>query len=362
MSNTGRKATPRGQMSSSQNSGPAVMLMPPEIRSVFMPNPPLEPIPSTTYRRRNQWTGVTQYMVQFETKPPPKRILLPTPKSIAEEKKKLKLEQHRQMLLPLINKFRNDQKECGGEYKNMNCYNTLFIGRLAYEVTERKLLRVMEEFGPIVDLHIIKRRDDPSKSCGYAFVQYELEDDMKRAYRAMDGVKIEGREIVVDVERGHTVPDFLPRRLGGGLGGTRLGGKEMNVTRPGRFHPNRSPAPAMMESHLPPSAATFQSNPGGMGRGVPDAYGPGPSYVAPPPSMMAAPGPPYGGVSREMDRYGNVGQNIYAPPPPQRDWGDRGRGGSSRSGDDVYDRNKRRRSRSPPDRYGSASSNRRSRY
>jgi U1 small nuclear ribonucleoprotein len=50
-------------------------------------------------------------------------------------------------------------------------------------------------------------------------------------------MKIEGRYIVVDVERGHTVPTWLPRRLGGGLGGTRLGGKHENVTRPGRFDP-----------------------------------------------------------------------------------------------------------------------------
>ena len=51
--------------------------------------------------------------------------------------------------------------------------------------------------------------------------EYEHEEDMKRAYRAVDGMKIENREVVVDVERGHTVPDWLPRRLGGGLGGTR---------------------------------------------------------------------------------------------------------------------------------------------
>ena len=44
---------------------------------------------------------------------------------------------------------------------------------------------------------------------------------MKRAYRGGDAMRIEGRPIVVDVERGHTVPLWLPRRLGGGLGGTR---------------------------------------------------------------------------------------------------------------------------------------------
>jgi U1 small nuclear ribonucleoprotein len=63
--------------------------------------------------------------------------------------------------------------------------------------------------------------DKEGKSKGYGFVEYENEEDMKRAYRAADAMRIEGRDIVVDVERGHTVPTWLPRRLGGGLGGTR---------------------------------------------------------------------------------------------------------------------------------------------
>jgi U1 small nuclear ribonucleoprotein len=336
-----------------------------------MPNPPLEPIPSISYRRRNQWTGVAQYMIHLEKTSPPERILLPTPKSIREQRKRLKMEQHQRSLLPLIQQFRNEQKECGGEYKNMNCYNTLFIGRLSYEVTERKLLREMEAFGPIKDIHIIKRKVDTNKnnnnddddggggggggdtdmsmkSCGYAFVEYEHEEDMKRAYRAMDGVRMEGRDIVVDVERGHTVPDFLPRRLGGGLGGTRMGSKEMNVTRPGRYDPTRE--------HLPPSSSSAGSMPpyppsGGMGRGmgvpVPNSsYG---GLQPPPPPVVAS----YG-----SDRYGTPG------PPPSREWND---DRNYRRGGDGYnmDRSKRRRSHSPPDqRYGggSSSSSRRPRY
>jgi len=39
---------------------------------------------------------------------------------------------------------------------------------------------------------------------------------------------------LVDVERGRTVKGWLPRRLGGGLGGTRRGGPEVNVRHSGR--------------------------------------------------------------------------------------------------------------------------------
>jgi len=39
---------------------------------------------------------------------------------------------------------------------------------------------------------------------------------------------------LVDVERGRTVKGWLPRRLGGGLGGTRRGGADVNVRHSGR--------------------------------------------------------------------------------------------------------------------------------
>lgn len=48
------------------------------------------------------------------------------------------------------------------------------------------------------------------------------------AYKQADGKKIDNRRVVVDVERGRTVPNWRPRRLGGGLGTTRLGGEEVN--------------------------------------------------------------------------------------------------------------------------------------
>ena len=65
-------------------------------------------------------------------------------------------------------------------------------------------------------------------------------------------MKIEGRHIVVDVERGHTVPAFLPRRLGGGLGGTRLGGKGKNVTAPGRYDPSKPSMPRQRAAESSP--------------------------------------------------------------------------------------------------------------
>ena len=46
------------------------------------------------------------------------------------------------------------------------------------------------------------------KSRGYAFIEYEHKNDMKLAYKMADGKKIEGKRVVVDVERGRTVPNW----------------------------------------------------------------------------------------------------------------------------------------------------------
>lgn len=49
------------------------------------------------------------------------------------------------------------------------------------------------------------------KPRGYAFIEYENKNDMKQAYKLADGKKIEGRRILVDVERGRTVPGWYVR-------------------------------------------------------------------------------------------------------------------------------------------------------
>jgi U1 small nuclear ribonucleoprotein len=59
------------------------------------------------------------------------------------------------------------------------------------------------------------------KPRGYGFVEFEHERDMKTAYKHADGRKIDSKRVLVDVERGRTVKDWKPRRLGQGLGSSR---------------------------------------------------------------------------------------------------------------------------------------------
>ena len=349
-----RAMTPKGQMSGN-GSGPAIMMMPPHIRATFMPPPPIKHLPppkrhvlvSDNYvtddddetkdnninkkedvkvgpmgiatiptafpklKRGAGMSGVSSFLHHFERTSPPERKINPTPKSIKADKIKAKMEENEIKLAPLIEAYRKEQKDFSGEFSNgMNCYNTLFVGRLAYEVTERKLLREMEAYGPVKDLKLITDKKT-GESKGYAFVEYEREDDMKRAFRAADGMRLEGRAIVVDVERGHTVPNWLPRKFGGGLGGKNC------VNMPGRA------------SNPGPNAVGMMGPPPGMGMGIGGPPPPGPpmGYGGPPPGPpMYDRGPPMG----YNDRGGGYGDRdrgggYRGPPPPS--YGDRDRGG-----------------------------------
>ncbi|KAG0427644.1 hypothetical protein HPB47_025299 [Ixodes persulcatus] len=107
------------------------------------------------------------------------------------------------------------------------------VERKNYDTSESKLRREFEVFGSIKKIVIVHNKIT-GKPRGYAFVEYEHERDMHSAYKHADGKKIDGRRVLVDVERGRTVKGWLPRRLGGGLGGTRRGGPDVNTKHSGR--------------------------------------------------------------------------------------------------------------------------------
>ncbi|KAF9620107.1 hypothetical protein IFM89_010757 [Coptis chinensis] len=146
-------------------------------------------------------------------------------------------------------------------------YKTLFVARLSYETTESKIKREFEQYGPIKkvgsryfrasqkalgllpfdlfvgsirlgkalnsseqisNVHMVTDKST-NKPRGYAFIEFMHTQDMKSAYKQGDGRKLNDRRILVDVERGRTVPNWRPRRLGGGLGSTRIGGEEVNM-------------------------------------------------------------------------------------------------------------------------------------
>ena len=291
-------------------------------------------------------SGVSTFLRHFEQTPPPPRKIDPTPASLREAKRTAAKAANDEKLAPLIEKYRTEQRECSGEFTNgMNCYNTLFVGRLAYEVTERKLLRELEVYGPIKDIKLVTDTTT-GKSRGYAFVEYEHEEDMKRAYRAADGMRLEGRAIVVDVERGHTVPNWLPRKFGGGLGGgSRVGGPSNRNAGAGgsgggggggggmmgRFDPMSNGGGSGGGGRMMGQPPQPMGGPGGPGPMM-GGGGPPPMYGRPPMGGRGGGPPPssYGGGGGGGGGYGDRGGGggYYGGPPPS--YGDRGGGGGYR--------------------------------
>lgn len=88
-------------------------------------------------------------------------------------------------------------------------FTTLFISRLSYDLDEPQILKEFEKYGSVDKLVLVK--DKEGKMKGYGFVQYTNESDLKAAYKMADGIKLGGRRICVDVERGRTVEGWKPK-------------------------------------------------------------------------------------------------------------------------------------------------------
>ncbi|XP_037493981.1 U1 small nuclear ribonucleoprotein 70 kDa isoform X2 [Jatropha curcas] len=200
---------------------------------LFEPRPPLEYKPPPEKRKCPPYTGMAQFVSQFaepgepEYAPPVQKA--ETPAQRRARIHKLRLEKGAEKAAEELQKYdpNNDPNISGDPYK------TLFVARLNYETTESRIKREFESYGPIKRVRLITDKAT-SKPRGYAFIEYMHTRDMKAAYKQADGRKLDGRRVLVDVERGRTVPNWRPRRLGGGLGTTRVGGEEVNQRYSGR--------------------------------------------------------------------------------------------------------------------------------
>jgi len=141
-----------------------------------------------------------------------------TAKERKERLKKAKIEEHKIILVERSAKWdpHNNEKATKDAYK------TLFVARLNFDVDEEDLREEFEKYGDVRDVKLV-RDSKTSKSRGYAFIEFESSQDLKDAFKYADGKRIKGRSILVDVERGRTVPGWKPRKLGGGMGSTRSG-------------------------------------------------------------------------------------------------------------------------------------------
>lgn len=105
----------------------------------------------------------------------------------------------------------------GNEKKTSDGFKTLFVTRLSKDTTEEELEDFMKQYGHVVNTRVVRDLKNVSKR--YAFVEFDDDKALQRAFRQADGASLKGAHILVDVERARTVSTWVPRRFGGGLGG-----------------------------------------------------------------------------------------------------------------------------------------------
>ena len=76
----------------------------------------------------------------------------------------------------------------------------IYVGNLPYNVKEDELKKVFEAYGEVNSVNIIKDRFS-GRSKGFAFVEMAAEDEAKAAIEAINGTKLGGREIKVNVAK-----------------------------------------------------------------------------------------------------------------------------------------------------------------
>lgn len=76
----------------------------------------------------------------------------------------------------------------------------IYVGNLNYRVREDDLKQVMEEYGVVDSVKIIKDRET-GKSKGFAFVEMPNDADAKKAIDELNEAEYEGRQMVVKEAR-----------------------------------------------------------------------------------------------------------------------------------------------------------------
>jgi len=72
----------------------------------------------------------------------------------------------------------------------------LFVGNLAYAMTDDQLSQIFSAYGQVTSVNIIKDRFS-QRSKGFGFVEFATEEEAAAAMQALDGSEQEGRNMVV---------------------------------------------------------------------------------------------------------------------------------------------------------------------
>ncbi|KXK56081.1 MAG: RNA-binding protein [Chlorobi bacterium] len=91
----------------------------------------------------------------------------------------------------------------------------IYVGNLAFAVTDQELREAFEPYGTVVSASIVMDRET-GRSRGFGFVEMEQNEDGQRAIQEMNGKEWRGRSLTVNEARPR---EERPRYGGGGYRG-----------------------------------------------------------------------------------------------------------------------------------------------
>jgi len=103
----------------------------------------------------------------------------------------------------------------------------LYVGNLSYSVTEEELREYFAQAGTIKSVALIRDRDT-GRSKGFAFVEYETDEEAQKAIGMFNGTELHERTLTVNQARPREERPFgggYRRDAGGGARNQRSGGR-----------------------------------------------------------------------------------------------------------------------------------------
>ena len=78
--------------------------------------------------------------------------------------------------------------------------NKVYVGNMSYSTTSDNVKELFEKFGKITSVKLITDFNT-GQSKGFAFVEMETETDAQNAIKSLNGMEVNGRQIVVSEAR-----------------------------------------------------------------------------------------------------------------------------------------------------------------
>lgn len=76
----------------------------------------------------------------------------------------------------------------------------LYVGNLEWTIDDDKLNEIFSEIGKVVSARVLSDRET-GRSRGFGFVEFETEEDAKKAIEKLNGVDFNKRNIIVNEAR-----------------------------------------------------------------------------------------------------------------------------------------------------------------